>query len=70
MKVKALQPGFFNGSRVRAGEVFEVPAGTKGTWFVATEEYKAPPAKAKPASAPKTLSELAKAPVAAATDMA
>jgi hypothetical protein len=69
MKVKALQTGFFNGSRVRAGQVFEAPAGAKASWFVPLEEYKAP-AKAKPASQLKTLSELAKAPVAAATDMA
>lgn len=70
MKVKALQAGFFNGSRVRAGQDFEVPAGTKGSWFVPLEEFKAP-AKAKPAKArPETLSELAKASVADGTSLA
>ncbi len=69
MKVKALKPGFFNGSRVREGQTFEVPDGTKGGWFIALEEYKAP-AKAKPASQAKTLSELAKAPVVDSANLA
>lgn len=69
IKVKALQPGFFNGSRVRAGQEFEVPEGTKGSWFVALGEYKAP-APAKPKAQPKTLSEIAKAPVADSTTLA
>lgn len=69
MKVKALQAGFFGGARIREGQEFEVPSGTKGSWFVAVEEFKAPaPAKAK--AAPKTLSEMAKAPAEAPTDMA
>lgn len=61
MKVKALQPGFFGGARIREGQEFEVPSGTKGSWFVAVEEYKAP-AKAKGKAQPQTLSELAKEP--------
>lgn len=69
MKVKALEPGFYNGSVIDAGQEFDVPAGTKGKWFVAVEEFKAP-AKAAPRAQPKTLSEMAKAPVGAPTDIA
>lgn len=69
MKVKALQAGFFGGARIREGQEFEVPSGTKGSWFVAVEEFKAP-AAAKAKAAPKTLSEMAKAPAEAPTDMA
>jgi hypothetical protein len=69
MKVKAIKPAFFAGARVREGQELEVPAGTKGSWFVALEEYKAPP-KPKAKAQPQTLSEMAKAPVEAATDMA
>ena len=61
MKVKALQHGFFGGARIRAGQEFEVPAGAKGSWFVAVEGYKAP-AKAKGKAQPQTLSEMAKEP--------
>jgi hypothetical protein len=61
MKVKALQAGFFAGSLHDEGQEFEVPSGTKGSWFVAVEEFKAP-AKAPAKAAPKTLSEMAKAP--------
>lgn len=69
MKVKALQTGFFGGTRIRAGQEFDVPKGTKGSWFVALEEFKAP-AGAKVKAELKTLSEIAKAPAEAATDMA
>ncbi len=69
MKVKALQSGFFGGSRIREGQEFEVPAGTKASWFVAVEEFKAP-AKAKAKAEPKTLSEMTNAPAVAPTDMA
>lgn len=62
MKVKALQPGFYNGSLVQVGQEFEVPSGTKGKWFTPLEDYKAP-AKVKAPAAPKTLSEMAKQPV-------
>ena len=34
MKVKAIQPAFFNGSRVRVGQELDVPSGMKGAWFV------------------------------------
>lgn len=69
MKVKALQPGFFGGSRIRPGQEFEVPDGTKGTWFVAVGEFKAP-VKPKAKAAPQTLSELAKEPAADGTTIA
>lgn len=69
MKVKALQAGFFGGSRVREGQEFEVPEGTKGSWFVVVEEYKAP-AKSKGKAAPATLSELAKEPAVGGADLA
>lgn len=69
MKVKALQNGFFNGSRVRAGQEFEVPDGAKASWFVALGEYKAP-AKAKAKAQPATLSEIAKAPAEAPASLA
>lgn len=70
MKVKALQAGFFGGSRIREGQEFEVPAGTKGSWFLAVEDFKAPAEKPSKKQ-PKTLSEIAKEPVvdgAAAAD--
>lgn len=34
MKVRAIEGGFFGGSRRRAGSVFEVPDGTTSRWFV------------------------------------
>ena len=72
MKVKALQPGFFGGARIREGQEFEVPAGTKGTWFLSVDEDVKAPIKAKaPAKAePRSLSELAKAPALGSTDIA
>lgn len=69
MKVKALKAGFFGGTLREVGEEFEVPTGTKSTWFAPLTEYKAP-AAAKAKADPKTLSEIAKAPAAAPTDMA
>ena len=68
MKVKALQAGFFGGSLRDAGHEFDVPEGTKSSWFVEVGDFKAP-AKATKA-APKALSEIAKAPAEAPTDMA
>lgn len=70
MKVKALQAGFFGGARIREGQEFEVPAGTKGSWFLSVDEEVKAPAKAKAKAEPKTLSEIAKAPAAAQTDIA
>ena len=69
MKVKALQAGFFGGSLREEGQEFEVPSGTKSSWFVAMEDYKAP-VKAKAPAVPKTLSEMAKASAVAPTDIA
>lgn len=66
MKVKAIQPAFFNGSRVRVGQELDVPSGMKGAWFVRTEDFKEPAKKGKPQ--PATLSELAKAPAVSPTD--
>lgn len=67
MKVKALEIGFFNGSRVRAGQVFEVPDGTKAAWFVPVGDVKAsdaPKAAAKGKKPePRTLSQAAHQPV-------
>lgn len=68
MKVKALELGFFDGSRIRAGQVFEVPDGTKGSWFVPVDSVKAidapKPAKGKGKKGEaQTLSEAANQPV-------
>lgn len=70
MKVKALQPGFFGGSRIRAGQEFEVPSGTKGSWFLPVAEVKAPEEKKGGKKAPTTLSEMAKEPAQGSTDIA
>lgn len=40
MKVIALKDGFFDGSRQRAGDEFDVPQGTKGSWFTPVKEPK------------------------------
>jgi hypothetical protein len=69
MKVKALQAGFFGGSLRDAGHEFDVPEGTKSSWFVAVGDFKAP-AKAPAKAVQKSLSEIAKAPAEAPTDMA
>ncbi len=62
MKVVATKPAFYNGRRVRVGAELDVPQGTKGSWFVATETVEAKKAKAKPAEdAPQALSELGNA---------
>ncbi len=62
MKVIALEMGFLNGSRIRKGEEFEVPDGTKGSWFAPVESPVAKAAKpAKAAKAePKALSQIGK----------
>lgn len=61
MKVVAIQPAFYNGSRVRVGAEVEVPDNLKGSWFAKLE---APEAKAvrapKPKAEPKALSQLPK----------
>lgn len=66
MRVIAKQVGFYNGSRVRVGQVFEVPEGTKGKWFepVPVAEVEAPkvdkPKRKAKGDEPATLGELAK----------
>lgn len=67
MKVLALEFGFFNGSRIRKGQEFEVPAGTKASWFTpvdseAAKAAKEPKAKntKDPKKEQKTLSEVGK----------
>lgn len=61
MKVRALQAGFFGGRR-RAGDVFDVPEGTKGKWFAPVADSKAAAAApAKPAKQePQALSQRGK----------
>lgn len=41
MKVKAKAPGFYGGSIRNPGEVFEVPDGFSGSWFVRVVEVPA-----------------------------
>lgn len=68
MRVKAIAPGFFDGGRIREGQEFEVPAGTRGAWFVPLDEYRAPkPSKQRQ---PVTMSELAKESAAGRPDLA
>lgn len=73
MRVIAKQVGFYNGSRVRVGQVFEVPEGTTGKWFepVAAETHKgekAPKPKAKvKGGEPDTLTDITRAYEEAAT---
>lgn len=64
MRVKATKVGFYDGSRRRVGDVFEVPDGIKGKWFEpmpVTEAPKVEKSKPKPkgkGEEPSTLSEL------------
>jgi hypothetical protein len=62
-EVRALETGFYDGMRRRAGEVFEVEDGVKAKWFVpvgSEADVKASKAKTKaPAAGPKTLAEAA-----------
>lgn len=63
MRVQALQMGFFGGQRIREGQEFEVPDGTKAPWFFEVggnaEDAKAAPKASKPkAQKPVALSEL------------
>ena len=53
MKVTAISPAFYNGSRVRAGDVVEVPDGFKASWATPVEGVKAPAKAAKPAAKPE-----------------
>lgn len=73
MKVVAIRDGFFNGRRIRAHTVFDVPSKTKGKWFVPADKYVAPPDAGKQAQAmalsqigrqtPKSFVEAMKKPV-------
>lgn len=49
MKYKAIKPGFFNGSRVRAGQVFEADS-FNGSWAEPQTEEKVGVASAAPVS--------------------
>lgn len=63
MKVIATKMGFFNGNRQREGSEFEVPDGTKGSWFVpvgtpvAAKTVKAVAARKAATPEPTTLSK-------------
>jgi hypothetical protein len=54
MRVIATASGFYKGARIRSGQAFEVPEGTKGKWFVPAAPVEKPKAEAKPAKVGKT----------------
>lgn len=61
MKVTAIKSAFYNGSRVRAGDVVDVPEGFKASWAAPVDSVKAPAKAAKPAkSEPRALSQTGK----------
>lgn len=62
MKVIAIKPAFFNGSRVRVGDVVEVPEGLKASWFAPADSVKAakPAAKTAAKAEPRALSQAGK----------
>lgn len=53
MKVTAISPAFYNGTRVRVGDVVEVPEGFKASWAAASDSVKAPAAKTAKAARPE-----------------
>lgn len=59
MKVTAISPAFYNGSRVRVGDVVDVPEGFKASWAAPVDSVK-PPAKPTK-SEPRALSQAGKA---------
>lgn len=62
MKVRATQAAFFDGRRVRPGELLDVPDALKAAWF-APADVVAPAAPVRPVrkrEAPVSLSQLAK----------
>jgi hypothetical protein len=60
MKVRATQLGFYNGSRKRPGDVFDIPDGAKiGSWFVPADSP-APESQAPDNVEPIALSQLSK----------
>lgn len=40
MKARATSPGFYRGARVKAGQVFDIAEGSKGSWFEVLPEEK------------------------------
>lgn len=63
MKVTAIKPAFYNGTRVRVGDEMELPNDFKGSWFVKSETVEAAKAvkEAKPSRPqPKALSQVGK----------
>lgn len=69
MRVVALQLGVWGAGRRRPGEEFEVPDGTRASWFVPVAGYK-PPAEGKKEKVVDTLSALSKQGAKASTDLA
>jgi len=70
MRVIATQLGFYKGSRVREGQVFEVPDGLKGKWFkpYVAAESELPAAKQKRGKGkgePETFGDIARQDAAA-----
>jgi hypothetical protein len=59
MKVTAISPAFYNGSRVRVGDVVDVPEGFKASWAAPADSVKPPAKSAKPE--PRALSQAGKA---------
>lgn len=61
MKVTAISPAFYNGSRVRVGDVVDVPEGFKASWAAPVDSVKTPAKPAKPAKPePRALSQAGK----------
>jgi hypothetical protein len=63
MQVRATSMGFFGGSRRRVGEVFDVPEGTRASWFVPVGVASAAPtdpAKTARRPRPVALSQVAR----------
>ena len=61
MKVVAIKPAFFNGTRIRVGAEVEIPDNLKGSWFAKVDSPVAKATKAvKPKEEPKALSQLPK----------
>ena len=59
MKVTAISPAFYNGARVRVGDVVDVPEGFKASWAAPADSVKPPAKSAKPE--PRALSQAGKA---------
>ncbi len=58
MKVTAISPAFYNGARVRVGDVVDVPEGFKASWAAPVDSVKPPAKPVKPE--PRTLSQAGK----------